>query len=396
MSKTKYSSKDANDTAASWWSIWQSCMALLFYSFSQISSTIFQMLSGESCHCMSCPRWVLVSGPCSSFILSRGPHFILRIWVGPGCLWLTHRVYRNISVCFWKRVVPFANVFSSEFQAAVNTERRFMYSRGEVTAVQSASVALLGAFWMKFWMPSCQDLECPEKPQAAVFLGGIYDFYMLGAREANVWNHNSADKPNSEPITLWMFSPPSMWKIDFSCQLWPKTVLCYKTIANIVCLNQVSSLLSKTNPERFQTMITPWLLELPGTLCWPSGKEPWLCSLMASEWRGERKIFRQMQQLYFDLQHILSSTSYWRSIVAGISSCINYPPLIALNSNRNSEPSTFGNSVVHLEVVALPEVKPLIKYHVLLTSAFPKSLLYMSPKGSDGKEGFGFSSGQEC
>lgn len=88
---------------------------------------------------------------------------------------------------FWNRGVCFANVFPPGFQAAVNTEQRFICSRGGITSVKSTSVALLVVFLMQFLIPSCQYLEYAERPQAAAaFSGSIYVSYMLGAREANV------------------------------------------------------------------------------------------------------------------------------------------------------------------------------------------------------------------
>lgn len=77
--------------------------------------------------------------------------------------------------------------FLPGFQAAINTEQRFICSRGRIiTSVKSTSVTLAVVFLMQFLIPSCRYLGSAERPQAAAYSGSIYGSYMLGAREANV------------------------------------------------------------------------------------------------------------------------------------------------------------------------------------------------------------------
>lgn len=77
-------------------------------------------------------------------------------------------------------------MFSPWVPRAINTEQKFICSRGGITSVKSTSVALVVVFLMRFLIPSCQYLEYAERPQAAANSGSIYGSYRLGAREANV------------------------------------------------------------------------------------------------------------------------------------------------------------------------------------------------------------------
>lgn len=63
--------------------------------------------------------------------------------------------------------------------------------------MKSTSGAWVVVFLMQFLISSCQYLDFAKRPRAAAYSESIYGSYMLGAREANVSNHNSTDKPNS-------------------------------------------------------------------------------------------------------------------------------------------------------------------------------------------------------
>ena len=126
--------------------------------------------------------------------------------------------------------------FLSGFQTAVNTEQRFICSRGEITSVKPTSVALAVGFLMQLLIPSCQYLgicwNCPRQQHTLeVFMAPICwvpERIMFKSMIPQI------SQIPSQPANTWVSSPTSTQKMDFACQLWPKHVLCNEIITDMV------------------------------------------------------------------------------------------------------------------------------------------------------------------
>lgn len=139
-----------------------------------------------------CPRGVLTEAfPSSVFseahTSSRGSGLDMGAFHRPTALARTCPCFRN-------QVGNLACVFSLGSKQPL-TQNRFICSRGGITSAKSTSVALAVGWLMPFLIPSCQYLEFAGRPQAAACSGSIYGSCMLGAREANAWNHSPTDNP---------------------------------------------------------------------------------------------------------------------------------------------------------------------------------------------------------